>query len=89
MHPEFLTRLREEILSLVGPTRRPTYDDIKELKYLRAVLNGTYFHLWFLIVIFFTEFRNASPFPCRVSGSIGVSLFFIVFSQSPSPFNLR
>lgn len=75
MHPEFLTRLREEILSLVGPTRRPTYDDIKELKYLRAVLNGTYFHLLFLIVIFFIEFRNASPFPCRVSDSIGDSLF--------------
>ncbi|KAJ8589112.1 cytochrome P450 [Rhizopogon salebrosus TDB-379] len=41
MHPEFLTRLREEIVSQVGPTRRPTYDDIKEMKYLRAVLNET------------------------------------------------
>ncbi|OAX32011.1 cytochrome P450 [Rhizopogon vinicolor AM-OR11-026] len=41
IHPEFLTRLREEILSQVGPTRRPTYDDIRELKYLRAVLNET------------------------------------------------
>ncbi|KAG0701642.1 cytochrome P450 [Suillus ampliporus] len=41
MHPEFLTRLREEIISKVGTTRRPTYDDIKELKYLRAVLNET------------------------------------------------
>lgn len=42
MHPEFLTRLREEIISKVGLTRRPTYDDIKEMKYLRAVLNGAY-----------------------------------------------
>ncbi|KAG2131952.1 cytochrome P450 [Suillus cothurnatus] len=42
MHPEFLTRLREEILSKVGLSRRPTYDDIKEMKYLRAVLNGAY-----------------------------------------------
>ncbi|KAG2056638.1 cytochrome P450 [Suillus hirtellus] len=41
MHPEFLTRLREEIISKVGLTRRPTYDDIKEMKYLRAVLNET------------------------------------------------
>jgi cytochrome P450 len=41
MHPEFLTRLREEILSKVGLSRRPTYDDIKEMKYLRAVLNET------------------------------------------------
>jgi len=41
MYPEFLTRLREEIISQVGPTRRPTYDDMKEMKYLRAVLNET------------------------------------------------
>ncbi|KAG1751877.1 cytochrome P450 [Suillus lakei] len=41
MHPEFLTRLREEIISKVGLTRGPTYDDIKEMKYLRAVLNET------------------------------------------------
>ncbi|KAI0791806.1 cytochrome P450 [Abortiporus biennis] len=38
-HPEMMQRLREEILSKVGPTRRPTYEDIKDLKYLRAFLN--------------------------------------------------
>ncbi|KAG2062786.1 cytochrome P450, partial [Suillus decipiens] len=43
MHPEFLTRLREEIISKVGLTRRPTYDNIREMKYLRAVLNATSF----------------------------------------------
>ncbi len=37
-----LRRLREEILETVGPTRRPTYDDIRNMKYLRAVLNGTH-----------------------------------------------
>ncbi|KAG2143714.1 cytochrome P450 [Suillus clintonianus] len=42
MHPAFLARLREEIISKVGPTGRPTYDNIKEMKYLRAVLNGAY-----------------------------------------------
>ncbi|KIJ64222.1 hypothetical protein HYDPIDRAFT_40451 [Hydnomerulius pinastri MD-312] len=41
MHPEALLRLREEILEKVGPTRRPSYDDIREMKYLRAVLNET------------------------------------------------
>jgi cytochrome P450 len=41
LHPVFLTRLREEIISKVGLSRRPTYDDIKEMKYLRAVLNET------------------------------------------------
>ncbi|KAG9310823.1 cytochrome P450 [Chiua virens] len=41
MHPEVFCRLREEILERVGPTRRPSYDDIREMKYLRAVLNET------------------------------------------------
>ncbi|KAJ7480763.1 cytochrome P450 monooxygenase pc-1 [Mycena latifolia] len=39
MYPEVCTRLREEVLAYVGPTRRPTYDDIKGMKYLRAVIN--------------------------------------------------
>ena len=38
-HPDSLCRLREEVLTKVG-TRRPTYDDIKEMKYLRAFING-------------------------------------------------
>ncbi|KAK7057643.1 cytochrome P450 [Favolaschia claudopus] len=34
-------RLREEIMAFVGPSERPTYDDIKQMKYLRAVINET------------------------------------------------
>ncbi|KAI0368069.1 cytochrome P450 monooxygenase pc-3 [Pilatotrama ljubarskyi] len=40
-HPAVLKRLREEILEHVGPARRPTYDDIRNMKYLRAFLNET------------------------------------------------
>ncbi|KAF7356091.1 Cytochrome P450 [Mycena venus] len=39
IYPEVCARLREEVLTHVGPTRRPTYDDIKDMKYLRAVIN--------------------------------------------------
>lgn len=39
-HPEVLHRLRQEILDTVGPNSQPTYDDIRGMKYLRAVLNG-------------------------------------------------
>ena len=39
-YPSVLRRLREEILAKVGPTNRPTYDDLRDMKYLRAVLNG-------------------------------------------------
>jgi len=39
-HPDILRRLREEILIKIGSSRRPTYDDFRDMKYLRAVLNG-------------------------------------------------
>ncbi|EKM60403.1 uncharacterized protein PHACADRAFT_109856 [Phanerochaete carnosa HHB-10118-sp] len=37
-HPDILQRLRKEILGIVG-TRRPTYDDIRDMKFLRAFIN--------------------------------------------------
>ncbi|KAJ7097193.1 cytochrome P450 monooxygenase pc-1 [Mycena belliarum] len=39
MYSDVCTRLRSEVLEHVGPTRRPTYEDIKDMKYLRAVIN--------------------------------------------------
>ncbi|KAK6988133.1 cytochrome P450, partial [Favolaschia claudopus] len=36
MYPTVFTRLRTEILDRVGNERRPTYEDIREMKYLRA-----------------------------------------------------
>lgn len=38
-HPDIMRRLRQEILDTVG-MRRPTYEDIRNLKYLRAFING-------------------------------------------------
>ncbi|OJA07921.1 hypothetical protein AZE42_03680 [Rhizopogon vesiculosus] len=40
-HPDVLRRLREEILNKVGSSRRPTYDDMRDMKYMRAVINET------------------------------------------------
>lgn len=39
-HPQVMTRLREEILHKIGTSRRPTYDDFRDMKYMRAVING-------------------------------------------------
>ena len=39
-HPDIEGRLREEIYQTVGETGRPTYDQIREMKYIRAFLNG-------------------------------------------------
>ncbi|KAH9476510.1 Cytochrome P450 monooxygenase 75 [Psilocybe cubensis] len=41
IYPEVMNRLRTEILDKVGPSRRPDYDDIREMRYLRAVINET------------------------------------------------
>ncbi|KAG6374895.1 cytochrome P450 [Boletus reticuloceps] len=38
-HPDVLARLREEIIAKVGPSRRPTHDDMREMKYLRAFID--------------------------------------------------
>ena len=40
-HPDVLTRLRTEVLQIVGQHGRPTYEDIKGMKFLRAVINET------------------------------------------------
>ncbi|TFK28591.1 cytochrome P450 monooxygenase pc-3 [Coprinopsis marcescibilis] len=40
-YPDVLERLRQEVLEKVGETRRPTFDDMKDMKYLRAVINET------------------------------------------------
>ena len=40
-HPDVLARLREEIIAKVGVSRRPTHDDMRDMKYLRAFINGS------------------------------------------------
>lgn len=40
LHPEVFDRLRTEVLEVVGTTEQPTYENIRDMKYLRAVLNG-------------------------------------------------
>ena len=42
-HPDIAERLRAEILDKVGPTRRPTYEDIRDMKCERTehgILSG-------------------------------------------------
>jgi cytochrome P450 len=46
-HPDISRRLREEVLNTVG-RGRPTFEQMKEMKYLRAFINGTscsFFHV--------------------------------------------
>lgn len=62
---EILSKLREEIASVVG-RRAPTYDDIRNMKYLRAFLNGKCgltcsIHLYSL----FVKKLSDSTHPCK------------------------
>jgi cytochrome P450 len=41
-HPDIERRLRREIFDVVGQTGRPTYDQMREMKYMRAFINGMY-----------------------------------------------
>ncbi|RDX53659.1 cytochrome P450 monooxygenase pc-3 [Lentinus brumalis] len=41
MYPEVFKRLRAEVLEHIGPTQMPSFEDIRTMKYLRAVINET------------------------------------------------
>ncbi|KAF9259726.1 cytochrome P450 monooxygenase CYP63 [Marasmius fiardii PR-910] len=41
IHPEVCQNLRAEVLEHCGPTNAPTYEQIRGMKYLRAVINET------------------------------------------------
>jgi len=68
-NPSILATLREEILMKVGPTRRPTFEDIKNCKYLRAVINGLYICNEFLSLVLtcLNLYRNVKVIPPCVS----------------------
>ena len=42
-HPDVLARLRREVLESVGPNGKVGPENLREMKYLRAVLNGNRF----------------------------------------------
>lgn len=50
-NPKIADRLRREIMEKVGPSNMPTYENIREMKFLRAFLNGMTPH--------FSDFLNA------------------------------
>ena len=43
-HPEVYSKLRGEVLKVLGTDGKPTYDDLKSMKYLQYCLNeGNHF----------------------------------------------
>lgn len=44
-HPDILARLRNEVLKTVGPNGKVSPESLREMKYLRAVLDGKWFQM--------------------------------------------
>ena len=42
-HPDVLARLRKEVLDVLGPNGKVNGENLREMKYLRAVLNGKHY----------------------------------------------
>lgn len=40
-YPEIWAKLRQQVLDVIGPTRTPTYDDLKNIRYLNHALDET------------------------------------------------
>jgi len=66
-HPDVLQKLRAEVLEHVGTSRMPTYDDIRSMKYLRAVLNET-LRLFPPVPFDVRSTREATVWPSKVPG---------------------
>ena len=41
-HPDIEEHLHQEIDNMVGQTGRPTYDQMCEMKYMKAFISGVY-----------------------------------------------
>ena len=44
-HPEVYAKARAEVMDVIGPTQAPTFEQMKELRYMRAIVNET-LRLW-------------------------------------------
>lgn len=66
-HPEVLARLREEVLAKFGTSKTPTYDDLRDMKYLRAVINGLWTNFPVAFYLLTRCCRNTALVSTRVS----------------------
>ena len=66
-HPNVFARLRAEVLQILGPNGKVCPENLRELKYLRAILNGEPLSLSRAFVPINYFFRDTETVPERVS----------------------
>ena len=79
-HPDIEKRLRQEIYEKVGRTGRPSYDQMREMKYMRAFLNGMYSQFCIHQVIDNRYFRGAKIVSPGVSFSLSRKVVLTLMS---------
>ena len=90
MYSDVLHRLRAEVLQHVGPKRCPTYDDIKNMKYLRAFINGAQRPSWPPSLSLNVMYRDLTTLSSSVSGSsFPPSYPMLLLIHNTSPFDMR
>ncbi|TFK68916.1 cytochrome P450 monooxygenase CYP63 [Pluteus cervinus] len=62
MHPEIAERLRTEVVGMIGTEAVPTYEQLRNMRYLRAVINET-LRLFPPVPLNVRESRNECAFP--------------------------
>jgi hypothetical protein len=81
-HPDVHVRLREEIIAKVGVSGRPTHDDLRGMKYLRAFINGVQLAIISRVLISSNGIRGPPTVSTRVRFC---SLNGIIDSQFAQP----
>ena len=75
-HPDIAQRLREEILNTVG-RGRPTFDQMKQMKYLRAFINGK-LNLFLICAFDLTRNRNLEAVSCSVRNQAWFMVIYLI-----------
>ncbi|KAI0824718.1 cytochrome P450 monooxygenase pc-2 [Trametes gibbosa] len=80
LYPEVFQRLREEVLEGLGNNQMPMFEDIRKLKYLRAVINETLRLYPIVVAVQDTTLPNPSdPTGPRVFVPAGTGVAYSVF----------
>ena len=66
-HPEVYAKLRDEVLNTLGTNGKPTYEDLKNMKYLQYCLNESKNFLVYVHLMIVLRLYPIVPFNVRTA----------------------